>query len=351
MKALLIASTLLSLFQVEALASNSADAFLSQSQRTQLIDIMDQQYEPITEQQPYQATCSRQVLDRHVTRCTTVNVTSCSGGGQVCSTRSDTVCNSSGCRTIPRRVCSNRPRVCHTSPRQSCNTYPVYRTDHYSCTQYRTVVVGQRLVKTYNHTVEVILDDSVQLAEKSLLIKVLANQNHVTAALATPFTDALLPYSIEVVGQSDSSAVQDLAEKVVIRAIDAKKIKEIQTASIEGLELGYEAFKFKLKGGADLADLVNMKVELVRNRKFWFDKTLIDDVFDAASLGLVSRGEDVEALVPLQKLGVDDELTRFRYDLSVSLKLKAVQALNSNEFAEDFNRVISKDLNKTYAEF
>lgn len=136
----------LMLISGETLAQSQRAVDLESAVPVQLVSLSNERYEPIYAQEPYQTTCSREVFSHHESVCRTVSDTVCQGGGEVCTTEQDSVCNSSGCTSVPRRVCHHTPQTCTEVPRQVCESRPVYVTELYSCTQYRTVVVGQRLV-------------------------------------------------------------------------------------------------------------------------------------------------------------------------------------------------------------
>ncbi len=337
----------------QALAGSSGGVTISAQSGAQTIQLSDQQFEPIYGQEPYQTTCDRQVFDHTETSCDTVTDNVCHGGGHSCETVNDSVCNSTGCTTVPRRVCSDEPQSCESVPRRVCSDHSVYRTEYYSCTQYRTVVVGQRLVKTFNHSVQVVVADSVNLGSGSLAIAVNASQSSISAALENSFPGGILSYHVASLGQSDTGAELNSSERIVISlAMSADQARAIDRSSIDSLALGHNALRFSLRGAAPLMSNLNIGIKLVRNRALFGDTTLFDKAVPSASLGLVAQGSDINALIPFQKLGIDS-INNLKFDLAVSVSLNAGAGtiLNGRDFEAELNRRLNASLTKVKASF
>ena len=321
-------------FQASALADNSGQVTLSASNVSQSIQVTDQKYDPVYGQEPYQTTCSQQVFDHNETQCTTTMDNVCHEGGEVCDTVNDSVCNSRGCTTGPRRECHQAPPVCTDVPRQSCTEVPVYRTDYYSCTQYRTVVVGQTLTKTFNHTINVSVTNAAILSGgANLAITVNVSQDKVlTAQLTNSYPNALLNYVITTVSQDDSSSVLNSVESIVIDEVaSASLLNAFQASSISNLALGKNAIRFNIANAAGLENELNLEIKLVRTPKAWFSHQVFDTTVDSSTLSLVSQGSDINAIVPFAKLS-EKSLQDVRYSLYVTANLKAGTVLNPSDF-------------------
>ena len=352
MKTFVLAMIALIGFQQSALAS-SAGVTLTAQNASQVVQITDQQFEPIYGQEPYDSTCSRQVYDHTETSCETVNDSVCHGGGESCETVNDSVCNSSGCTTVPRRVCSNEPETCESVPRRSCSDHEVDRTEYYACTLYRTVVVGQQLVKTFNHSIEVDVANPAILGGVSLAIDVDASQASVSAALENSFAAGILTYQVVSVSQNDSGAVRNSSEKIIIdMAMSSGAAKAIDTAVIDSLALGHNALSFNLRNAASIMGNLNVAIKLVRNRALFGDTTLYDSKVASSTLGLVAQGSDIRAMIPFQKLGIGS-INNLRFDLAVSITLNpgAGAILNPRDFNAELSKRLDSSLTKVKASF
>ena len=334
-----------------AWANQNGQAQVSAQSPVQTIELRDERYEPVYGEVPYASTCSRIVFDHYENQCTTVNDSVCSGGGEVCTTQNDSVCNSGGCVNVPRRVCHIEPRSCTVVPRRECRQVSVNRTDYYSCTRYRTEVVGQRLAKTYVHEIEVRIESPSALPDANLFIGVNASEERIRASLQSSFSDAILNYRIETLSRNDSGDAMNLSSRILIsRGISRMDASQILSTQVSGLELGHDALRFKIENGSSLLDSLLIRVNLVRNPKLWASTTLYNDELSARTLGLVGQGADVDAVIPLSRLGVDS-LGSNRYDLGVSVRLDAGKVLNADDFQEVLGKSASEIRNKIYASF
>gem|GEM_PF-2627218 len=335
----------------QALADQSAQVTLTAQDSSKIIQITDQTFEPIYSEVPYDATCSQQVVDHTETRCETTSDTVCSGGGEVCSTTNDSVCNSKGCTTVPRRSCRSTPQSCTSVPRRSCSDYNVYRTEYYSCTKYRTEVTGHKLVKTFNHQIEVSLAQPEAIGAASLQIEVDVSQDTVRAKLSSSYAQGLLNYQVSNVSESDGGSVLNSSKKIVISSgLSAEILKEIASSSLQNLALGHNAIRFELPGVADLAQNLKIAIKLVRNRAIFGDKTLYNSSVASSKLGLTTAGADVKALIPFQKLGIKS-INSLRYDLAVSVSLDDGNVLNIADFSDLFAKKLSASFVKIKASF
>ena len=320
-------------------------------QPSQIISLKDDRYEPVYDQVPYQATCSREVFDHYETRCHTEADSVCHGGGEVCSTENDSVCNSHGCVSVPRRVCHQSPRSCTSVPRNVCQQYAVSRTDYYSCTRYRTEVVGQRLAKSFQHQIEVVLDASSGFDAGMLDVALQINEESVAANLRSSYPGAILNYRVDVLNRSDSNDGVNLSERVVItKGLSSEQARTILNGAVSGLELGHQAIRFQIENEAQILSALKIRVKLVRNPKLWASTTLFDGDLSASSLGLVGQGQNVNAVIPVDKLGVD-EIGSKRYDVSVSVSLDPGKVLNPRDFEGELGKRLEQSREKIYATF
>lgn len=332
---------------------NIGQLTLTAQNSTQRILLTDQRFEPIYESQPYEATCSREVLDHVENVCQTISDSVCSGGAEVCETVNDSVCNSGGCNNVPRRVCHTTPRGCVDVPRRVCSDHNVFRTDFYSCTQYHDVVVGQRLVKTFNHQVEVTIANPALLAGAALNIRVDASEAALAARLSNSFPAGLLNYQVATINESDTGMMLNRQEKIVVDlALPAALIQKMDTVSLANLELGNSAVRFQLKNAAELATHLNIGIRIVRNRALFGNSTRYDGTLDSSTLGLVGQGSDIQALIPFQKLNID-AIGNLRHDLTISAKLNPGSAplLNAMDFRAELDKNIEQSITKVKPSF
>ncbi len=335
----------------EALAQSQRAVDLESAVPVQLAMLTDQRFEPIFGQEPYQTTCSREVFSHHEAVCRTVSDTVCRGGGEVCTTEQDSVCNSSGCTSVPRRVCHNTPQTCTEVPRQVCESRPVYVTQHYSCTQYRTVVVGQRLVKTFQHQVEVRLEDPGAFAGQRLRLVVHAREDVLSVDLISTFSDALLLRSIDRVRHQDAGDVESIVSRIVIRrGTSAEMLKKIQGGVLSGLVLGGSGVRFDLQGMAGLEGALQVRINLKRAPKLFFKTTVYDGEVGSAGLNWISQGDSIRAVIPFQKIGVED-IAKKRHDIRVAVRLDPGAVLNVRDFRAAFDRRVEGGLEKAVPTF
>jgi hypothetical protein len=335
----------------EALARSQRPIDLESAAPVQLATLTDQRHEPIYGQEPYESTCSREVFSHHESVCHTVSDTVCRGGGEVCTTEEDSVCNSNGCVSVPRRVCHSTPQTCSEVPRQVCESRPVYVTEHYSCTRYRTVVVGQRLVKTYQHQVEVRLEDAASFAGQRLRLVVHARENVLSVDLISAFPEGILLKSIERVRSQDAGDFESISSRIVIRrGVSAEVIKRFQGGVLSGLALGRAGVRFDLTGLAGLEDGLKVRLDLKRTPQAWFKTTLYDGEVDTAGLGWVSQGASIRAVIPFGKIGIAN-LSNKRHEMRISIRLNPESVLNVRDFRSEFDRRIEGKIEKSNPTF
>jgi hypothetical protein len=354
MKTFLMGLLAIATVQTNAMASNSGSAVLTAQSGSQTVLLSDDQYEPIYAQEAYQDTCSRTVFDHTETTCQTVSEQVCHGGGNVCQTVSDQVCNSSGCTTIPRSVCHTEPETCTSVPRSVCSSHNIDRTEYYSCTQYRTVVTGQQLVKTYNHQVEVAVASPALLAGAQLNVAVGASLGSISAQLSNSVRGGLLAYSITTLSQNDTGQVVNSVEKITIDlALTAAQVNQISNVALPSVDLGHNAIRFLLQNGSSLVDHLKISINLVRDRAIGSNTTLYDGTVNSSTLGLVGQGSDLNALIPYSKLGSFDPLGNNKYDLAVSIGLDAGAGtpLNANDFSAQLQKSVSVSYHRINASF
>ena len=344
----------LSLFigiQSQAYANQGGTVQVNWQQPNQRIQLRDERYEPIYGEVPYASTCSREVFDHYENRCHTEMDSVCQGGGEVCTTENDSVCNSHGCTSVPRRVCHTTPRSCTSVPRNVCQQYAISRTEYYSCTRYRTEVVGQRLAQSFNHQIEVVLDPASDFGSESFAVSLQISEESISARLQNSYSEALLNYRVEVLNRVDANDLVTLNERVVItKGLDRDRAQQILSGAVSGLELGHSAIRFQIENEAQLLSSLNIHVRLVRNPKLWASTTLYDGTLSASNLGLVSQGSTVNAVIPMSKLGVDEIGSR-RYDVAVSVSLDSGLVLNKQDFAGILDKRLEQSREKIYASF
>jgi hypothetical protein len=228
----------------------------------------------------------------------------------------------------------------------------VDRTDYYSCTRYRTEVVGKRLAKTYLHEIEVRIETPSSVPGSNLSVAVNAKEEEeIRASLQSSYPDAILNYRIEYLNRNDSGDVVNLSSRIVIsRGLSRLDASQILSIQVSGLELGHDALRFKIESGSSFLDSLLIRVNLVRNPKLWASTTLYNEEVSARMLRFVGQGADVPAVIPLSRLGVES-LGSHRYDLGVSVRLDAGKVLNPNDFQEVLGKSASEIRNKIYASF
>jgi hypothetical protein len=313
----------------------------------QMVQMMDQRYEPIYEDQPYVGTCNREVLDHMEAVCSTVSDTVCHGvDRQVCETVSDQVCNSQGCVTVPRRVCHQEQRVCEVVPRRVCHDRAVMRTEFYSCTKYRSVVVGQRLVKTFEHLVEVLVDRPELLQGQKLNISLLARESSVAPTLVSSFSSNLL--TVESIKVSDQdSGVHEMINTRILVHVDASTelLSKILSGSIQDLQLSKSGISMKINGVNELSQSLSLGLKLTQHRAIINDKTLFNDSLSLSGLSVVTEGASMRVSIPLSQLNVE-QLKSKKHNLSASISLKYpnLAVLNTNDMATILNKRLESAL-------
>jgi hypothetical protein len=351
MKAIIYLFVALVTIQSAALADQSANLEVSASRPVSSIELTDQKFEPIYGEEPYEATCSREVYSHHENRCHTETDQVCQGGGQVCRTVNDRVCSSRGCADVPRRVCETTPRTCQSVPRRVCVQVPVTRTEFYSCTRYRTVVVGQRLVKSFEHQIEVVLNDShlfapllANASHSKLVVSVNINEASLDARLVTPLPSHLVHYQILDLAREDQGEVLSLRKRVVITlGMPVAQASKILSSEVKDLELGFDSAKFKLTQVADLAPSIGLELKIKRNRRIGGDSTLYHQTVALQQLNLVAQGEDLNVQIPFERLQIES-LSSKRHDIEVGARLKLAPVLNRHEHAAILDRLVSDRL-------
>jgi len=345
MKLIRVLFTILSVLSIpSAHASQVSQVRLSANAAEQSIQMTDKTFEPIYENQPYQATCSREVLDHMESVCSTVSDNVCRGGEEVCTTQADQVCNTHGCTSVPRRVCSAGPQVCQSVPRRVCNDQAVMRTEFYSCTQYHDVVVGQRLVKTFQNSVEVSVDRPELLQDQALTISLLARENAVTPTLVSSFPLNLLTVETQTTSTSDNGAIAMLATRITIRVGESiATLNQLLSSSVQELALSPSSITLMLPGVASLVNELSLNVSLTQHRAIIADKKLFVGTLDLAGLS-VTQGGGIRVTLPLAKMNLSS-LASKRHNVSVSISLKRPSLSILNE--KDVDAVLNKKLEAT----
>jgi hypothetical protein len=324
----------------EALAQDQGVVRLQAGVPVQLLNLQSEKHEPIYGEEPYTATCSREVLSGYQSVCHTVSDQVCQGGGEVCTTEQDSVCNSNGCVQVPRRVCHSTPQTCTDVPRRVCENQAVYSTEYYSCTRYRTVVVGQRLVKTFQHQIEVRAEDPASLGASELRLGVRADEASLKVALLSSFSEALLSHSVEKVREQDVGDRVMIVSRIVIRrSLSAAQVRKLNGATLSNLVLDRSTIRMDLDGLSELSSNLVLSIRLKRTPKVWFHSTLYEGEVSSASLRGVGQGEVLKLAIPLSKLGVE-ELSKNRHELKVQVRLDQSSVLNARDFEAETARRI-----------
>lgn len=230
---------------------------------------------------------------------------------QQCRTVPDKVCNSHGCTTIQRRVCSpqqschtTNDQVCHTEsrnvcqnvprqqcqdiPRQVCNQVPNVVKVPYACTRPVQVPIGQQLKL---QTVAKVAINLVNFAEvgatADTLIAQLTN-GIVTVSTMNANTNAFL---YQVVAQQRSEQVVSATEKVVtysisVMATSIQKLNEFLSSQISNGKLFYDRLEFNLLGSLNVPVKGHLKLLQYKNARTSY--IIIDD--DFGSSAVVGRG-------------------------------------------------------------
>ena len=307
---------------------------LSLNSASKTVQITDQKFDPIYESQPYETTCEREVLDHTETSCS--DVQSCSGGGTVCEDSPDQVCNSSGCTSISRRSCHTESESCSTS--QSCSDHPVYRTESYSCTQYHDVQVGQKLVKTFYHTIEVVMEDTDLLKNQSLPLNVMVSEGSAMVKTINPFTSFLLLMESKVVSDDNSSTEEKISQRLTIKKGESgDSIKQILNGKMEKLKLTSSGIGFNLTGMSDLSKDLNISISLVQYRLIFKNRTLFEGLIQSSDLPTTVAGKDLVVSIPVEKMKIG-YLNSKKHNLNVSVSLKAtgLPMVNEADFSKAF---------------
>jgi hypothetical protein len=333
-----------------AQASEMAPLELSLQAISQSVKLTDKKYEPIYESQPYETTCDRQVFDHTETTCSTTSVEHCSGGGTVCEDEPDQVCNSQGCTSITRRSCHKESESCSSTPSISCTDQSIYRTEYYSCTQYHDVVVGHRLVKTFYHDVEVVMENPELLKNQNLKINVIANESSVYLKLSNSFTSHLLVVEPSKISDSNNSTEQKLSQRLVIKAAYSMGVlNHLLSTKIEHLELNYSGIRFDMNSISELSKDLNFRVSLVQQRKILKDLVLFEGNIDSSILSLAGAGQDLKVMIPLEKMKLMNlKSKKYNLNVSVSFKKPSLSILNDADLSEVLKCQIKGELQMVY---
>jgi hypothetical protein len=225
-----------------------------------------------------------------------------------------------------------------------CENQAVYSTETYSCTRYRTVVVGQRLVKTYQHQIEVRAEDPAALGGNELRLSVRADEGLLKLSLLNSFSDALLTHSVEKVREQDVGDRVMISSRILIRkSLSAAQVRKMNGATLSNLVLDRSSIRMDLNGLSELSSSLVLSIRLKRTPKAWFHSTLYEGEVSSASLRGVGQGEVLKLAIPLSKLGVQ-ELSKNRHELKVRVKLDQSSVLNARDFETETARRIEAGL-------
>jgi hypothetical protein len=221
-----------------------------------------------------------------------------------------------------------------------CENQAVYSTEYYSCTRYRTVVVGQRLVKTFQHQIEVRAEDPASLGASELRLGVRADEASLKVALLSSFSEALLSHSVEKVREQDVGDRVMIVSRIVIRrSLSAAQVRKLNGATLSNLVLDRSTIRMDLDGLSELSSNLVLSIRLKRTPKVWFHSTLYEGEVSSASLRGVGQGEVLKLAIPLSKLGVE-ELSKNRHELKVQVRLDQSSVLNARDFEAETARRI-----------
>ena len=349
---MMLSKILLTIFSISTIslaqASQVSKVELSGTAASQSIQMMDQKFEPIMGQVPYPDTCYREVYDHTETVCSTESDQVCHGGGEECTTESDQVCNSHGCTTIPRRVCHQTSQQCESVPRRVCSDRAVTRTQAYSCTRYRTEQIGQRLVKTFQHSLEVAVDRPELLQGQRLVISLLAREDSITPTLVSSFSLNMLTVESQV-SKSDSGSTEMIATRMMVHVgAPTSLIGKILSGSVQDLSLSSAGISLKINGVNELSQDLMIAVNLTQYRFLSFlikDKTLFKDSIAIADLSAVAEGDSLNVNIPLSKMNIVQlKATRHNLSVSVSLKRPELSILNSTDLAAVLNKKLEASI-------
>lgn len=332
---------------VAALAASDNPLSLSAANPSAKSQLAAQKFDIIYGTEPYASTCQRQVVDHTETRCHTVSGQSCSAGSEVCSTTSDSVCNSHGCTSVPRRSCHAGPQSCHSVSHEACGSENVYRNESYACTRNRQVAIGQTLVKTFNHSVEVNLTPTLiaAIADQTIQINLSAEEAAVTPQVATPFPSVLLTYDVKQTVVNDSPTIESSQEIITIDfGMPGDAARKMDSVTAENLELGSDSFRFNLPNGAGLEKYLSLGIKLVKIPAVWFSHTVFDGEIKTSTLTLASEGPNLKVTVPYEALNLGS--IGGRYSLDVGIKLAAGKILNTSDFQAALQKNLSLSLSK-----
>ena len=328
-------------------AASDNTVILSAASSRADVQLIAQKFDTIYGTESYASTCQRQVVDHTETRCHTVIGQSCSAGSEVCSTTNDSVCNSHGCTSVPRRSCHAGAQSCHSVSHEACGSENVYRNQSYACTRTRQVPVGQTLVKTFNHTVDVSLTPALiaALADQTITVSVNADESTVTPQVAIPFPAALLTYDVAQAVVSDTTTVQNSKETITIDyGMPGDAARKMELATAENLELGSDSFRFSLTNGAGLEKYLTLGIKLVKTRAIWFPSTAFDGDLKTSLLTLATEGPNLKVVVPYTALQLGS--IGGRCSLDVNIKLDASKVLNVSDFQAALQKNLSLSLSK-----
>lgn len=334
-------------------ASQNAQTTLSAESATQTVQITDQKFDPIMGSVPFETTCDRQVVDHMDYRCFNEPRESCSGGGEVCETTNDSVCNSHGCTGVPRRSCHQSSGSCHTEYQNVCRNEAVYRTETYSCTRYHTVQVGQTLAKTFNHSIEVSLTPALQatLAGTTLSVSVNATENTISARLTNSYPTAILDYAVMPLTNDQGATVQNSSEKLVIDlGLASALVKKMDAVTADTLELGSTAFRMNLQNAVGLEKYLSFGITLTKTPSVWFPTTLYDSHVGSSLFDFVIEGQSIKVLIPYEKLGLGS-IGGTKHSLGISVTLAAGKILNPADFQTELNKRLDLNVVKTRPSF
>ncbi len=263
----------------------------------------------------------------------------------VCTTTNDSVCNSHGCVTVPRRSChtqnscsTHMENVCHSESRRECSNVPYQSCQNiprqvcqqvpnvvqvpYACTKPVQVPIGQQLTADTKATVNVDFANFSEMGPLNDSILAQLASGSVTLRLPTASTS----YLYQVVSQERQEQVISAIEKqvtyhFVIQATSIQKLNSFLSLQITNPTLYMDHLDFTLSGAINVPFKGHLKI--VQRRILASDDTIIDS--DFKSNAVVSQGS--RNTIMFNNFGIPELKSKKHFvTLNLGIDLDALQS-------------------------
>ena len=181
-------------------------------------------------------------------------------------------------------------------------------------------------------------------------IDVNAHEGSVALKLQSAFTSHLLVVEAQKISDANTSTVQKLSQKIVIKTgFSVEVLNQLLGSKIENLELHYSGIQFDLKGLAELSKDLNIEISLVQQRKVIRDLILFDGTLESSKLSPVVSGKDLKVIVPLEKMELYGlKSKRHNIEVAVSFKKPNLKILNDTDLSAILKHQVKGDVEGVY---